>query len=484
MAARGCALPAAPLRFSALYARPGGPQTEAFMDLSKHLEKADEARKRRNYGLAIGLYQQLLDLDPDLEEAREGLRLALDAKFQGGRGGGVLQWIQGFLPMLSAKIAGLTKNRAAEVRNLERFLAMGPGHVRANLALGQALEAGGWRRSAYVVYRHLGATLSEEGRSSSRAEEAGLAWRRAGAMAQALDRLKEAGECYEAALELDPRDQEALKARKNLAAEGALQEGGFASATHSRELIKDKQAQKEIERSQRLHKSREELLEELRETEGKLARAPEDPALLARVGDLRARTGDTQGALDCYERALGLEPGNRKLEDRVGLLRIRELEERIRKAELLEDEESARALRKELRGLKLGDLRRRVEMHPTDLGLRFEFGRALFEEGELDEGIAELQKAVQDPRRKLEALLLLGRAFKNKGLGDLARSQWEKALESVAEGPRKLEILYELGLLAEESGDLRAAREAFAKIIEVDIGFKDVAARLEALGSP
>ncbi len=139
------------------------------MDLSKHLEKADEARKRRNYPLAIGLYHQILDLDPDLEAARKGLRLALDGKFEGKNGRSSLAYVSGILSLLSAKIAGLTKNQRGQVRSLERFLVSGPGLVGPNLALGRALESGGWLRSAFAVYRHLAEKLSATGRSGSAA---------------------------------------------------------------------------------------------------------------------------------------------------------------------------------------------------------------------------------------------------------------------------------------------------------------------------
>ena len=50
---------------------------------------------------------------------------------------------------------------------------------------------------------------------------------------------------YELALKVDPRDQESLKARKNLAAEGALRSTGIEEAESSRDLIKDKGKQQQ-----------------------------------------------------------------------------------------------------------------------------------------------------------------------------------------------------------------------------------------------
>ena len=63
------------------------------MDFSKHLDKANEASRRKNHALAIGLYMQILDVKPDLADARAGLRKAVDRKFRGKKGGGMLAQI-------------------------------------------------------------------------------------------------------------------------------------------------------------------------------------------------------------------------------------------------------------------------------------------------------------------------------------------------------------------------------------------------------
>ena len=59
------------------------------MDYSKHIQKAEEAARRRNYDFAIQLYQQLLEINPDVGEARAGLRQALLKRHQAKKGGGL-----------------------------------------------------------------------------------------------------------------------------------------------------------------------------------------------------------------------------------------------------------------------------------------------------------------------------------------------------------------------------------------------------------
>ena len=44
---------------------------------------------------------------------------------------------------------------------------------------------------------------------------------------------------------------------------------------------------------------------------------------------------------------------------------------------------------------------------------------------------------------------------------------------------RAKEILYNLGLIAETEGNASDARSCFARIFEIDIGYRDVAAKME-----
>ncbi len=452
------------------------------MDLSKHLQKAEEASRRRNYGLAIGLFQQILDLDPDSGEARLGLREALDKKFEGKKGGGVLARVQGFLPLLSSGIAKMTKGHASRARNLERYLALAPHDVGANLALGESLYKAGHPKSAYVVYRHLAERLSKAGKTGPNAQQAGAAWRAAAGVAQELQKLDEAMECLEGALQLNPRDQDAIRARKNLSAVGQLEGAGFATATSSRELMKDKDQQKSLEKAQRIHKSADEIAEDLAGVEKRLAEAPDDLDVLRQVGELRARAGDLGGGLDCLERVLKATPDDVSLHSRVDQLRIAEIEKDLAKACKLGDDAKAARLDKKIAGIRRDDVQRRVAAHPTDLALRRELAELLLGAGDVDSAIAEFQKAVKDPRQKLDSLVGLGAAFRKKGMLDLAQGQLEKALEAVGTGhPRALDLLYELGCVAEDRGNSDDARGFFSRIVEVDIGFKDVSKKLETL---
>ncbi|MHC4894257.1 MAG: tetratricopeptide repeat protein, partial [Planctomycetota bacterium] len=245
------------------------------VDFSKHLQKADEALRRRNYDFAVEMYRQLLDVDPDQGEARQGLRRALKAR----HGGKLLRSLIGAAPLSKAHGMLKLKKYDAAARALEDYLKNNPVDVPANLLLGEALEAAGHQRSARAVYEFVAELDPKNG--------AGL--RRAGAMFQATGEFARALEYYERALAADPRDQEALKARKDLAAETALAGGAMDRAGHSRERLANADETRTLERQRRSHLSEEELREELAKAEERFHEAPSDPDRMLELAQLHER---------------------------------------------------------------------------------------------------------------------------------------------------------------------------------------------------
>ncbi len=121
-----------------------------------------------------------------------------------------------------------------------------------------------------------------------------------------------------------------------------------------------------------------------------------------------------------------------------------------------------------------------MRLAPADASLRLALGRQWLKAGALDKAVAEFQKAVEDPRVGVDALVQLGFAFQRKGFLDLARKNYERALDgSSGTDTRSKEILYNLGSIAESEDQTDEARTFFARIFEIDIGYKDVAAKME-----
>jgi tetratricopeptide (TPR) repeat protein len=141
-----------------------------------------------------------------------------------------------------------------------------------------------------------------------------------------------------------------------------------------------------------------------------------------------------------------------------------------------------RRLKTERTSLRVTEFKVRVEARPADAGLRFRLGQYLLEANELDEAIAELQLAVKDPRRKYEAMALLGQAFLKQGMADLATRQLKGALDGLGgPGDKTLGLLYLLGQAAESASDTAGALEWYGSIYEIKAGYRDTADRMARL---
>jgi len=441
------------------------------VDYSKHLQKADEAMRRRNYDFAVEVYQQLLEIDPDLGEARAGLRTALTKRFETKKGGSkLLRAIGGAGPLAMAKTLRKAGKNTAAAKALESYLASSPMDEDANLMLGMALEDAGHTRSALAVYEFLAeiAPRNPEG------------LKRAGAMAWRGGDPRKALEYYERALQADPRDQDALKARKDLAADIALSKGRYEEVEHSRQQIVNPEEAVTLERSQRRHLSAEDLEQERERLEGLFAEDASNVEVMVELGGVHERLRDYEAALELFERALSYKKDSFELLEKVGDLRSKVLKKSIARADKAGDAAKAGELEGELVRHEVEDYRARVALHPGDAALRLQLAWRLMRAEEIDAALAELQKANSDPRLKREALFLMAQCFQRKGFTDLARKEYQHALEGVTVlDERAKEILYNLGLLAESEGDREQARAHFIRIFEVDIGYRDVAAKME-----
>ena len=442
------------------------------VDYSKHIQKAEEAARRRNYDFAIQLYQQLLEIDPDVGEARAGLRAALRKRHESKKGGKLFGKIKGAGPLTVAKGLIKAKKFDAAAKQIETYLASNPMDADANLQLGICLESAGHYRSALAVYEFLAdiAPRNPEG------------LKRAGGMMRVNGDVQKALDYYERALEADPRDRDAIKARKDLAAEAALERSRFDEVEHSRDQIVDKDEAARLERSQRIHRSQDELQEDLERLESRYADDPTDVDLMVEMAEVHEKLRDPEAALDMAKRALSYRKDSSDLKDKVAALELKAIKKAIARADKDGDQAEADRLEGRLRDIELADLQRRLELTPGDARLRLDLGRAFLRQDRPDEAAAELQKATQDPRTENEARIELARCFHQKGYLDLAKKEFEKALAArPTVDERAREILYNLGAIAEAEGDVAEARSFYARIFEVDIGYRDVAAKMEQL---
>lgn len=186
------------------------------MNLKKHLDRAAQALERGQADFAAELCDQVMDFAPGERRAAELLTAAAIVLGEGKSS--FLRKLGSSPSGLAAKFSKLTRNPDAEARSLRRAFLKDPGSPSKGLAWGDALERAGYAGAALGVFGGLAST-------------SGLAAKRAGGLAAAQGEVDEALAFYQQALDRNPRDTEAMRARKNLAAEQALRTKQYDSVS-------------------------------------------------------------------------------------------------------------------------------------------------------------------------------------------------------------------------------------------------------------
>ena len=144
--------PFARVKQSSGLCRGGGPSPDQMVDLSKFLESAADAVKRRNYPMAVKIYSKVLSIQPDFGEARAGLRRALFQKAAQKPPSKLTAMLIGGINLLIGGFQRMIGSHAGAAKSFERYLAFDPAAEGSNLKLGDSLQRAGFSKSALAVY--------------------------------------------------------------------------------------------------------------------------------------------------------------------------------------------------------------------------------------------------------------------------------------------------------------------------------------------
>jgi tetratricopeptide (TPR) repeat protein len=268
-------------------------------------------------------------------------------------------------------------------------------------------------------------------------------------------------ECRNRVVRLKPNDSAALKDLKDAAARNTMDKAGWDKAESYRDVIKEQAP---------------EAISEIKGCLEKIAREPDNLHYRRTLADLYLRAKQYDDAIQTLE-TCGADP---QVERTLAEARAQQAAHKIAQAEEAGDKVYASRLREKLAAARIDDAASRVKRYPNDLQLKFDYGQHLFENERYTEAIQQFQLAQRNPQRRVRSLFYLGLSFKQKGQFDIALQQLETAnTELTVMDETKKEILYELGALCEAMGDAERAVQFFKKIYAVDIGYRDVAVKIE-----
>ncbi|MGH7163056.1 MAG: tetratricopeptide repeat protein [Planctomycetota bacterium] len=444
------------------------------MNIDKLIEKGEDAHKKRNYDYAISIFLEAVSFEPDSRRAREGLRKAELKKHEHAYPSRFAVAVFGMGAKFGMLLAGLSRKKNPEgyMMACERFLAKDPKNKKVNVLLGDAAAEAGHLDAAIFAFETAAEHFPDDVTALKRLGH--LLWRKG--------EIQRAHDVMDKAVRLAPNDQEAIKARKNLAAEASLKQTGFETAKSSRELVKDKDAAARLEAETRMYRTDADLAAERARLEERVAQEPDNADLLVDLAKTLQKMKDWAGAVVALDKAIAKRPGDTAIQFQRGDVVIARLEEEAYALQRAGKEAERKAKERELLQFRTEEYRRRVKVYPTDLNLRFRLGELLLDGGQIDEATAQFQQTVRDPKYKSESQLRLGRCFAMKGQSDLAERQLLQALEGQSGMTERVkEIHYALGEIYAQTGSVAKARQEFGKIYEVDINYRDVGERLARL---
>jgi len=451
-------------------------QTQIPFTTRELYEKGIAAVQKNNLDYAVTLLMQVLRLEPGFYEAREALRATQHKRVTGKRS--FFKKFVGSANSLTRGQVALRSNPHDAILIAEEALNEDPSNSAAHELLAAAAMAVGLPKTAIlsleVAFRH-------------KPSDRKLALELADALGQLGNRAR-AEKILRDLLRVDPRDTEANERLKNALANRTLHEGGYAQLEGGegsfRDALKDKEEARSLEQEHRLVKDDDVAAVMISENEARLGKDPDNLKLIRDIADLYANKKDfinTTRYLELYLAKAGVN--DPMILEALRDSKLAEFDHRLKSLDpsLPEHEVQVAQLKSERAQWMLEDVKRRADLNPTDLQIRYELGELHLQAGRVGEAIAELQKAQNNPNKRIAAMNLLAQAFAHRGMNDLAARKLQEALkEKLIFDDEAKELRYQLGVVLEKMGRKEEAIDQFKTIYEQDIAYRDVMARVDA----
>ncbi len=447
-------------------------------NLNKLFLKAESAMELRNWSYAVSLLQAILVKEPGFLEGRKRLRLAAAKENEGKRG-----IKMGGEALKVMKMQSQVKKDPLNVMvMLEKdVLAGDPYNPQGNELLYEAAVAAGLPVTAGFALQ----TVIDGDPENIKF------YHKLGDFYMSREIYDKASEIFGKIVEKNRSDLEATKKFKDATARGSIASQKWDSDGDWRDLLKDKDASKDLESKGRAAMTPEMLQAQADALAAEYAANQNNLDVTKRLASTYEQLEQFETALSFYEWAFHLSNNDPSLEKKVAGIReivnkaqldalARFVEENPQHPEIeLYKSQLAEAEKAQMEVL-IAESRERVDRNPTDNELRFELGSRLFRSGQNREAIQHLQQAKRSPNLRIRVMNLLGQCYENMNMTDLAAGQYEEALlELPTMDEVKKELLYNLGLLYEKLGNHTKYLDSLKQIYAVDYGYRDVADRVE-----
>jgi tetratricopeptide (TPR) repeat protein len=440
--------------------------------------RGQDAWQRDNLEYAMDLFNQVLVREPGLHECRKMLRNAQLRKAAKGSGIFKRVWSSASSqPHIAKGQMAVRENPAEALHIAEQVLNTDPTNSGAHKLIVKAAKALEMPHTAMM-------SLEMLLRNSPKDKEVAIE------LANILAEIGEPkrGEQILANLqESFPGDNEISQALKDLSARKTMDEGGYDALANGggsyRDILRNKEEAVSLEQQNRVVKSEDVTARLIKEYEARIQTEATNLKLVRSLAELYTQKKDFEKALSCYEKLKASDVGNdptldRAIADTVSKKYEYEMSQLDPTAP--DTAEKIARLQLEKQMFQLTECQKRVERFPSDLQIRFDMGQLYFEAGKISEAIGEFQKSQNNPHRRVASMNYLAQCFAKRKMNDMAARTLQNAIkEKPVLDDEKKELVYNLGTVLENMGKKEEAVEQYKVIYEVDIGYKDVAAKID-----
>ena len=426
--------------------------------------------------LAVDMLMEAVSAAPDVLETRKLLRAAQIANFR--RNGKVGFGAKLGYMMARQKIMGLVKKGqgAEAMAEAEKLLCQNPLDPDNIEAAVKAAECAGKTDHAAISV--------EAAYECSNKDPALL--ERVATYYQMAKNWTKARDAYQKLAEVKPGDQRILSLLKNTEAQATMNAGWEQTAGKKggfQALIANKEQAKKLDAANKAVITGDDAEALIAEKLAQIEKEPKNMNARRALARLYNQNKRYEEAINCLNEAIqaagAMDPELDRMLSQTTVLYYDQLIEQCRAEG---NEEGVADLEGQKNQFVFDDLAQRVERYPNDLHLRYELGVQYYTYEYYDEALEHLQLAQKSPKDRLWALYYLAMCFLKKGQTDMAVMQLETARDAIPTmDDLKKKVVYQLGLCAEESGDLEKAYQYYKDVYSTDVGFADLSERMLAV---
>ena len=452
---------------------------EISRDVRAIFQKGNDALIRENYDYAVDLLTQVLEREPSFYEGRKALRVAQARKAGGGSGFFKKAWSSASSSPLVAKGQIALRRNPAEALNIgEQILNSDPTSSAGHRLVAEAAVAMDMPRTAVM-------SLDMLFKNSPKDKHIAI---------QYANMLAETGEARRAErilmelAEATPSDAELHQALKDLSARKTLNEGGYGALEGGqgsyRDILRNEKEAVSLEQANRVQKTEDQAQNLISEYEARLKTEPNNVRLLRNIAELYTQKKKFDLALQYYEKIKASEAGasDATIDAAIAQTRTRQFEHQIEQLDATAPDypDKVAQINAEKQAFRIAECQKRVDKNPTDLATRYEMGVLYFQAGKIAEAMGEFQKSKNNPNKKVASMNYLAQCFAKRKMYPLAATTLQDAIkEKQVFDEEKKDLVYNLGIVYEAMEKEKESIEQFEQIYAIDIGYKDVAARVD-----